>query len=174
MSFWTKSTGEQATGNVADNDFSALPEGAYKCIISKAEVKQYQGDYYINMRFDVVEGTFAKRIVFGRLNCWHSEDKKRDRAIELLMKAYSVTNTKVPDDEPTDTDLVKLCDKPLMVKFGNFTPEGKTEAMNFIQNFEAISKTVTPRTPKNVPAAAKPAQVAEPSLDGDVTDDIPF
>lgn len=173
MSFWTKSTGEQATGTVEDNDFKAIPKGPRKCIISKAEVKIWEGIKSVSFRFDIVEGEFSKRIIFAGLKCWDKDDKKRDRAIELLCKAFSVTNTKLPDGEPTDTDLAKLCDKPLMVNFGYFQPDepGK-EAINFLKNFEAISKTVKP-TAKTAPA--KMAEFVEPDDSAHVDEDsIPF
>ena len=63
--------------NESTGDFSPLPEGEYSVTIKAAEVKATKaGDgSYINLRLDVNEGKYAKRVLFAMITLRNKSDK---------------------------------------------------------------------------------------------------
>lgn len=166
MSFWATSDGNQATGEVQENNFDPLPKGDYLSIIESAEVKEYEGERTVNFKARAVE---SNRVVFPKLRVFDSDDKKRDRAINLLVKLANSVGVPLPKGEPDDLWLSKLCDKPVVVKYDvfAFTPPGKSEEVtgNFIINFSAKGEKAGGAKPQS-----KPAQ----QFNGDTDSDVPF
>ena len=58
------------TSNVSDDEgMDLLPEGWYTAQIVKSEIKDTKtGGKYISLHFKIVEGEYAKRMVFANLN----------------------------------------------------------------------------------------------------------
>jgi len=174
MSFWNTSSGEAATGEVQENNFEPLPKGDYLSLLESAEIKEYEGERTINFKARAIE---SNRVVFPKLRVFDSDDKKRDRAIQLLVKLANSVGVPLPKGEPDDIWLSKLCDKPLIIKYDvfTFTPPGKSEEItgNFIINFEAKGAKAGSAKPAGNKPGPQPAAQPAPNF-SDTDDDIPF
>lgn len=175
MSFFKLSTGQtaQSDGNFEIGGSSELiPEGTkVRACITEAGWKEYQGARYINLRWDVVDGEFKKRVIFHKIRVEEDDPKKRDRALMMLAAIDANCGGKLAqiDGEPSDMDLTKaLANKPVVIRLGVWEKEGKSG--NWVQAVEGSAKK---------PAASKPASSApakkEPETKEDLDDvDIPF
>lgn len=178
MSFWQTSAGQQATGEVKENDFAPLAKGWYTSIFESAEVDEYQGERKIKLKARVVgEGPGKNRVLFLNLKAFEGEkvtEKQRDRAINLLVKLYQITKSKLPDGEPDDRSLSQLTDKPLDLLLDVWEVDGKDG--NWLVNAEAKGTKAGGAATK--PAAksekAKAAPTAREPGEDEPDDDIPF
>lgn len=191
MSFFTLSTGEQAksttTFEVMGGAIEPIPAGSILlAVITEAKWDEYQGERYINLRWDVVGKDYMGRVIYQKLKVLDSDPKKRDKAIMMLMAIDANTGgylTKV-NAEPTDKDLTKLCGRKIGImvdvwrikdaetgdeKSGNWikmvsSPKDAGERLKEIGgNPVAEPKTHTPKQPAKVTVD-----------DDDDLDDLPF
>ena len=92
MSFFKLSTGSvaQSDGNFESGggNLDPIPEGTkLRTIITEAKWAEYQGDRYINLRHDVADGEYKKRVIFQKIRVCETDTKKRDKA---LLKEFEV------------------------------------------------------------------------------------
>lgn len=171
MSFWTTSQGEQATGDVKENEgFDPLPKDWYLSMLESVEVDEYQGQKKVKIKARVIGEGFGKnRVLFLNLKCFPGADIKetaRDRAIQILVKMYNICKAKLPNGEPDDASLSQLVDKPINLYLDKWEIDDKSG--NWIVNVEAKG------VQSGVKAAPKkPAPSREPVSD-DMDSDIPF
>jgi hypothetical protein len=176
MSFWSTSSGEEATGKVEENNFDPLPKGWYTSMLESAEIDEYEGQCKIKLKVRVVGEGFGKnRVLFFSLKCFAGEkvtDRQRDRAIQLLVKIYNICKAKLPDGEPDDASLSQLIDKPIDLMLDVWEMDGKEG--NWLVNAEARGTKAgsAPAGKTTAKQADKPAAKREPGDDED--DDIPF
>lgn len=173
MSFFKLSTGQtaQSDGNFdAGGSSEPIPEGTkVRACITEAGWKEYQGSRYINLRWDVVDGEYKKRVIFQKVRVEEEDANKRDKALMMLAAIDANCGGKLSqlDGEPTDMDLTKaLANKPVVIRLGVWDLEGKTG--NWVQAVERSAKK---------PAASKPAASPakkEPEPEAEESDDIPF
>lgn len=179
-SFWNTSAGTQATGEVQENNFDPLPDGYYPVMEEEIKINEYQGKRTIQLKTRVIGEGFGKnRVLFLKLNAFDEDEKKRDRAINLLVKWANIVGVPLPSGEPNDAWLAKLTDKPHQTKLQkySFVPPGESQAKvgNFIANFEDFK--FKPEVKGSSAAVKVPAQYAAPSSGGPASDldsDIPF
>ena len=75
------------TSEVAEDESSLLPEGWYTAQIVKSEIKDTKtGGKYISLHFKIVEGEYAKRMVFANLNIVNSNETTVKIAQQQLKK----------------------------------------------------------------------------------------
>lgn len=174
MSFWNTSEGTKATGEVQENsDFAPLAKGDYISMIEEASVDEYEGVKKIKFKARVVgDGPGKNRVLFLNLKCWEKDSKKRDRAIQLLVKIFGICKAKMPNGEPDDIALSQLCDKPISLKLDVWEMEinGEIKSGNWLVNADAVGAKAGV-----APAAKKPAAKAAPAAGfSDMDNDIPF
>ena len=88
------------TFNAADapatrTEYAPLPAGWYLAIIHSAEVKQTKAGngQYIKVRYDLVGGEYASRVVFGNLNTKNASEKAQEigrQQLGELMRAIGL------------------------------------------------------------------------------------
>lgn len=126
MSFFKMSDGTapEATGNaeMGGGNLPPIPGGTQlKAMITEAkwaEANQYN-DEHINLRWDVIDGEYKKRVVFHKVKVMDSDANKRDKAIRMLAAIDSNAGGKVMaiNGKPSDMDLMQcLCNKPMVIK----------------------------------------------------------
>jgi hypothetical protein len=170
MSFWNTSAGTAATGEVAENNFDPLPKGDYPAMLEEATVKVWEGVQSINLKARVIDGPGKNRVLFLGLKCWDADSKKRDRAINLLVKLFQLTKAQMPAGEPDDAALSKITNKPLSLKLDVWEIDGKSG--NWLVNASEVGAVVTGKAaPAKTPAPAKKPAASNP---GDFEDNIPF
>jgi len=91
-----------ADPNAGQSDYAPLPAGWYTVRITEADIKETKAGTgnYIKVRYDVLNGTHAGRVVFGNLNLRNPNPKAEEigrQQLSRLMLAMGLTQV-------TDTD----------------------------------------------------------------------
>jgi hypothetical protein len=189
MSFWQKSTGETLNSQTAKTEYQSgtdlapIPKGTLlKAMPTEAKWSEYEGQRFINIRWDVIDGEYKKRIVFQKLRVGDSDSAKRDRAIDMLAAIdMNATGGKLMGlgREPSDIDLMSnLCNKPMIIRVQIWETEDKTKSGNWIDSVSSAKKS-KPEIAKMVQQASAPAPAqqaapaqSEPPVDYD--EDVGF
>lgn len=177
MSFFKLSTGQtaQSDGNFESGggNLDPIPEGTkVRTIITEAKWSEYQGERYINLRHDVADGEFKRRVIFQKLRVLDSDSNKADRAKMMLAAIDANCGGKLAqlDGDPSDIDLMKaLCNKPILCRVGVWELEDKSKSGNWIQAVQSAGAS-KPAASKPATAAKKPDPVPEVEDD----QDLPF
>lgn len=75
------------TSEVEEDEANLLPEGWYTAQIVKSEIKDTKsGGKYISLHFKIVEGDYAKRMVFANLNIVNANETTVKIAMQHLKK----------------------------------------------------------------------------------------
>lgn len=164
MSFWSTSTGEKATGEVKENDFKPIPKGWYKQVFESIEIKDsVQYGKSINLKARIQGPTNANRAIFTSLKPWDANEKKSDRAKNVLVAMYNAVGVALPKAEPDETSLDKLCNKSVEALYDVYEFEndkGEKIDGNWLVNVRGSS--------------AKEAKKSEPKMVDAEDDPIPF
>lgn len=175
MNFFQLSTGEQAgnTGefNLGGGDFEPIPNDTQvKAYCEESKWDEYQGDRYINLKWEIIEGEFKGRKIFQKLKVADQDSKKRDKAISMLaaIDTNSGGGLMRIGREPNDMELQQnLCNKPmaLLLKVWSIKDEatGETKKGNWVG-------AVAPLNRRNA-SAPQPSQ--QPAQQTNVQNDMP-
>lgn len=171
MSFFKLSTGktaESTTNFEIGGSSEPIPEGTkVRACVTEAGWKEYQGDRYINLRWDVVDGEFKKRVIFQKVKVFESDPAKSDRQKQMLAAIDANCGGKLQqcEGEPSDIEFMKaLTNKPMIIRLGVWDMNGKQG--NWIQAVESSSGAKP--TPKSTHKKDEPKA---PEVEDD---DIPF
>ena len=189
-SFWTKSTGETVSKTTATADYQAetdLPAIPDKTVVRAAitqikwdmftkdspDGKTKNGERYINARWDVIDGEYAKRVIFQKIKVGSEGEKTRDNALDMLAAIdMNASGGKMMTlgREPSDMELMSiLSSKPMHIRLRVWTSDDKTQSGNWI---DAVSSVKGGKKPAANVTNAPIVQPTEPPVDYD--DDIPF
>ena len=71
------------------SSYDPIPAGWYQAIISNSEMKPTRDGYgeYLSLTLQVIEGQYANRLVFARLNLKNANDKAVDIAKKAIQQA---------------------------------------------------------------------------------------
>jgi hypothetical protein len=96
------------------DDFTPIPVGDYKAVITESEVKQTKaGDgQYLNLRVEIIEGEYSGRIVFVILNLWNPNPK----AVEIANRELATIVAAV--GKPGAQNSEELHNIPMTIKVG--------------------------------------------------------
>jgi len=173
--FWNTSENKPVQ---ASNDFEVttalepIPSNELlRSIITEAKWAEYQGDEYINARWDVIEGEYKGRVLFQKIRVKDASDKKRDKAIQMLAAIDANAGGKLMSSgkEPTDVAMMQhLCNKPMVIRVRIWSMEDEVtkevRTGNWIDGVFSASGSA-PVKKKAAPASA---------LSTDFDDDIGF
>lgn len=163
-SFWNTSSGTTATGEVNESSGSShLEKGDYNGSLDKAENRVWEGKKSISLQLR----TDKNRVTFLNLKCWDEDEAKRDRALNLLVKIFQCAKVALPNGEPTDADLAKLCNKPMRWKLDVWETDDKSKSGNWLVNVASAGATVAaskPAAPAPKPSAPTPADEYEEEI----------
>ena len=189
-SFWTKSTGETVSKTTATADYQAqtdLPPIADKTVVRAAitqikwdmftkdspDGKTKNGERYINARWDVIDGEYAKRVIFQKIKVGSEGEKTRDNALDMLAAIdMNASGGKMMTlgREPSDMELMSiLSSKPMHIRLRVWTSNDKTQSGNWI---DAVSSAKGGKKQAANATTAPIVQPEKPAVDYD--DDIPF
>ena len=133
------------------SSFDPIPAGWYQAIISNSEMKATRDGYgeYLSLTLQVIEGQYANRLVFARLNLKNANDK----AVDIARKDLAAICRAVGVMSPRSSE--ELHDKPLMIKVKVRPASGEYEASNDVGGYKADESTdFTPPPPKPATPAA--------------------
>ena len=120
------------------------------------------GERYINVRWDVIDGEFQKRVIFQKIKVSSAQEKTRDNAIDMLAAIdMNASGGKLMTlgREPSDMELMTLlANKPMHLRLRVWTSQDKTASGNWI---DAVSSAKggkpTQRSATTAPIVATPA-----------------
>jgi len=185
MNFWADietQTNEQQNNTAAK--FDVLPDGTTaRAMLEGVELKTWEDNESFSLTWRIVDGDFAKRVVWQTLDIFNKDNAKRaSRHKSLLAKMYEVTGIPRPAERPWTNDILKLQGKLIGLKIREFPRinerTGEMQNSNWIESIHAddasfVTKTgVKLDTSKANMAPAKPA-AAKPSAP-EFNDDISF
>jgi len=113
--------------------YEPMPADWYKCVITQTEEKptKKQTGSYLQLDIEVIEGEFAGRKVFDRLNL----NNPNSVAVEIAQRALSSICRAI--DVPNPKNSSELLDKPLMVKVAVKPADGEYSASNEVKGYDA-------------------------------------
>lgn len=141
----------------SDGDFSPIPAGEYLVEIKSAEIKDTKAKtgQYINVRFDIIEGKYAKRVLFAIINIKNPSEvaEKIGRAqLGEIMRANNIATLQDTDQLIGATMLVR-------VSIGEYNGEPKNE----IKGYKSASNaSPMPKAEKEADATPAPKGKAPP------------
>lgn len=113
--------------------FEPLPSGWYNVQIEESEMRDAstQGNEYLELKMKVLDGDFANRVIYDRLNIINSSEVAQAIAYEQLSAICHATG--VINVEDTD----ELHGKPFMAKVKLKPANGDYEAGNDVKGYKA-------------------------------------
>ena len=131
--------------------YEPMPADWYKCVITQTEEKptKKQNGSYLQLDIEVIEGKFAGRKVFDRLNL----NNPNSVAVEIAQRALSSICRAIDVQNPKNSS--ELLDKPLMVKVAVKPADGEYSASNEVKGYDAAGATAS--APVEIPVAAAAA-----------------
>ena len=151
---------------VAPNEaIEPIPAGWYNAMIDESEMKpaRTEGNYYLQLRFTIIEGMYAKRKVYTRLNLRNSSPQAQEIAYkELSAICHAVGVMQVQDSQ-------ELHGRPLKIKVKLKPAADGHDASNEVNGFkntgEQVQQVAAPWAPPSPPQqfapAAQPPQFAQ-------------
>lgn len=180
MSFWNTSDGQKVDNSneyeAGGGDIEPIPNNTLLIsMITEAKWAEYEGDRYINLRWDVLEGEYKNRVIFQKVRVIDDDAKRADKAKRMLAAIDANAGGKLfsTDSEPTDMQLAaNLCNKPMMITVRIWEIKDDNGNIEKQGNWVAAVQGSTGAKPK---PAQKPAQnQQQQSKADDFDDDIPF
>lgn len=177
--FWEVGGEDVRTSEIKemDDSFQPLPKGIYLGLVESAEVKD--GDYgkSIKLKLSCKSGNDMKSAGVS-LKCWDNDDKKRKRAIGLLVKLYEVAGKKLPSGEPDNDSIGVVVGKKMGFDLDAYdmkSDDGKDLKGNWLRWVmpvdEAKAKGLAEAVETSKPA---PKPAPKPAADDFDDDQIPF
>lgn len=142
------------------NDFDPIPAGWYPAIINQSEMKPTKDGYgeYLSLAFQIIEGEYANRLIFARLNLKNQNDKAVTIARQDLAAICRATGIMQPQSSQEFHDI------PMMIKVKVRPAKDSYEASNDICGYKsygddapvaAPTKSTAQKTPTPPPAPTK-------------------
>jgi len=125
MAFWDTNEGDAITKETTSTDYEVstamapIPDGSVlKAIPTEAKWAEYEGDRYINIRWDVIDGEFKSRVIFHKIRVMSAKATQKDKALRMLAAIDANAGGKLMElsGEPTDQQLSYLCNKPMEIR----------------------------------------------------------
>ena len=161
MSFFTLSDGqavEQQSEFDAAQDLEVIPNNTKVLFAADtAEWAEYEGDQYINIKWDILNGEYRGRKIFQKIRVKDSDPKKRDKALRMLVAIDTNCGGGLMrlGTEPTDMDLsVNILGKPMhgMLKVWKLTDEnGEVKEGNWVAAVSSATNNTMQATPRQEP-----------------------
>jgi hypothetical protein len=147
--------------------FQPLPADWYKCVIAETEERvTSKGDgSYLQLSIEVIEGDYAGRKVFDRLNL----KNPNPTAVEIAQRSLSSICRAISVNSPKDS--AELCDKPMMVKMSVRPAQNGYEASNDVKGYESVTVGASAQA---APSGVASSGGSTPPWKTKKVDDIPF
>lgn len=136
MSFWSSELG-QLSGNAADaftKTFKSIPNDTMATAkIESMGYKEYNGDKYIQIDWQLMGGDFAGQHVFHKLYVFDKDSKRKHRFLNMLVLLYKLFDMQPESDmAPTDAELSKFKSKHAGIKIQETEPNEHGKVYNWV------------------------------------------
>lgn len=178
MSFWQLTDGSAPSGSDSASfasNYGHVPDGTQaNAVITNFLPTDFGGEKMYQVTWRLLDGDFANTMLKQSINPFSQDQKKSDRAKNMLVRLYNLTDLKPShSNAPTEEDLKAFIGKKCSVKAGNSIIEGKEKT--WIREVHAMDKleVKTGHTPVTTgfpdSALSRNSRVVD-----DLTNDIPF
>src|SRR5580692_1173843 len=121
MGFWTAQAGGAIDGSEKNSHvskFPLIPDNTRAIVsIKDVEHKMINGDEFYQATYKIIDGDFSGAEVRHKFNCFHGDAKKRDRALNMLMRLLLLCESKpTHDNMPGVSDFAPLKGKVIGIK----------------------------------------------------------
>lgn len=148
MSFWNLSDNEtintEDAGTFELGGSEPIPANTQlKACIDDLAWEDYEGDFYINVTWSVLDGEYTNRKVFQKIRVRDDDPKKRDKALRMLAAIDANAGGKLmaSGQEPDDNALqMALVNKPMAIKVGVW--EMNDRKGNWVQKVAPLASLV--------------------------------
>jgi len=172
MSFFTTSEGENLNASNVTTDYEVstamepIPDGTIlKAVPTEVKWAEYEGDRYINVRWDVIDGEFKSRVVFHKIRVCSVKPTQKDKALRMLAAIDANAGGKLMQlaGEPTDMDLAYICNNPMEIRVRIWSMEdengGPDRTGNWVEAVSSLGSAAPSPAPVN--GASSPAPAGE-------------
>jgi hypothetical protein len=130
MSFWKSKTGGVIDGSVEHSHavfFPIIPDGTTATAsIKQVELKNFNGESFYQVTYKLIDGDFKGREVRQKIKCFNPDDKKRDRAVNMLMRLFNICGlTPTHLEAPKPDDFIPMAGKIVGIKIQEWADDGK-------------------------------------------------
>lgn len=186
MSFFTprsdmKIDGSEKNANIGT--FTIIPDGTTApALIKSVELEEFDdGTHIYKATLSLQDGDYKGQNVFMNMKCFDKNPKKRDRAVNQLLRLYKLCHKK-PEHSlaPKNEELMILRDNIIGIEVGQWDMDGKQG--NFIRGtypYDADFETKTgeyiePKTAAPEPRHEEQTTVADYARKKTLDEDLPF
>lgn len=129
-------------------DFEPIPPGKYLAVITESEMKPTKAGtgHYLQLTFQIIDGPFQNRLLWGRLNLDNPNDTARKIAQGELSAICRAVGVLAPNDS------VELHNLPLVI---HVRCKKRTDTNEIVNEVKGYSKKETPPAPAHAAPAAK-------------------
>jgi len=139
------------------DDFSPIPDGEYRALITESKVKEtkaHDGASFLEFTWELLDEPYRKRKQWTRLNLWN----QNQQAVEIAQKELSSICRAVGVMTPNDSE--ELHGIPCILRVGTERRSDNGDLTNRIRGYKPINASAAvaaPAAPPNTPAPATPA-----------------
>lgn len=179
---FTSRLGKQITGSESDafaSNFQNIPDNTQAPAMIKAvRVNQYEGEYYFQITWELVDGDFKGCSVKQTIKPFERDDKKAERALNMLYRIFKLCDHRTDYVSiPANEELAELRGKVLDIKIGNGLIQGVERTwVREVWPHGDLDVTSGVKVVTSTPAISEPAPIhasSEPRID-DFLNDVPF
>lgn len=101
---WGSKEFREEAAKTNDNDYALIPDGAKMPVrIDKAEIKEYDGSYYINMMYKIIDGAYKGRVVFQKFKVF-DRDETGEKQRDKFARFYIACGIPLPREMPATNE----------------------------------------------------------------------
>ena len=143
------------------DDFSPIPDGEYRALITESKVKEtkaHDGASFLEFTWELLDEPYRKRKQWTRLNLWN----QNQQAVEIAQKELSSICRAVGVMTPNDSE--ELHGIPCVLRIGTERRSDTGDLTNRIRGYKPInaSAPTAPPPPNTPPPAALAAPPSTP------------
>lgn len=137
--------------------FDPIPAGEYPCLITQSEMKPTKsgGGAYLELELQVIEGPYAGRKLWDRLNLHNANETTVKIANSTLSSICRAVGVLRPNDSH------ELHDRPLVCRVRVEKRSDTDDSTNTVRGYKPYQPAVAPPAPR---AAATPTPQRSPSV----------
>jgi len=156
----------------AEFNFDPAPEGKYKCLISKCEIKGKKDNSgnYINCELTIANGDYAGRKIFHVFSVWSTNESARKVANYMISTLWDAAGLGPLKDTSEIVDQVVIVDLKVEKEKRDKVLTGKL--VNVVKAF--LKKGAAPANAPSAQAPARATAKAPAPATEETDEDMPF
>jgi hypothetical protein len=144
----------------ADNDFTPLPVGDYKMVVTESELKETKSNpnnKYLKFTFEVIDGKYKGRKVFENMNIVRAGNSDKDKTT-MRIAQQNLSSLCRAVGKMSISDTCELQHIPILVTLKIRPASGDYGESNAVAKYASINggSTLTTQAPQAPAAPTKP------------------